>query len=67
MLDEAHFHLTDYPNPNDNPNEVHERPSQHNNLHSSKVMIWCAVSSHMVIGPYFFEHEKLITTVTSDR
>lgn len=70
MSDEAHFHLTGYVNKQNyrywadrNPNEVHERP-----LHSSKVTVWCAVSSHGVIGPYFFENEERITmTVTSDR
>ncbi|PNF27784.1 hypothetical protein B7P43_G09194 [Cryptotermes secundus] len=42
---------------------LHERP-----LHASKVTVWCAVSSHGVIGPYFFENEDRITvTVTSDR
>jgi len=31
-------------------------------------MVWCAVSSRGVIGPYFFENEERITmTVTSDR
>jgi len=70
MSDEAYFHLTGYVNKQNyrywadsNPKEVNERP-----LHSSKVMVWCAVSSHGVIGPYFFENEERITmTVTSDR
>ncbi|PSN41141.1 hypothetical protein C0J52_05202 [Blattella germanica] len=30
----------------DNPREFHERP-----LHSTKVTVWCAVSSHSVIEP----------------
>ena len=30
--------------------------------------VWCAVSSHGVIGPYFFENEERVTmTVTKDR
>jgi len=70
MSDEDHFHLTGYVNKQNyrywadsDPKEVHERP-----LHSSKVTVWCAVSSHGVIGPYFFENEERITmTVTSDR
>jgi len=46
-----------------NPKEVRERP-----LHSSKVTVWCAVSSHRVIRPYFFQNEERITmTVTLDR
>ena len=60
MSDEAHFHLTGYVNKQNyrywadsNPKEVHERP-----LHSSKVTVWCAVSSHGVIGPYIFENES---------
>ena len=70
ISDEAHFHLTGYANKqsyrywaDSNPIEVHERP-----LHSSKVTVWCAVSSHEIIGPYVFENEARITiTVTSDR
>jgi len=70
MSDEAHFHLTGYVNKQNyrywadsNPKEVHEHP-----LHSSKVTVWCAVSSHGVIRPYFLENEDRITiTVTSDR
>jgi len=33
--------------------ELHERP-----LHSSKVTVWCAVSSFGIIGPYFLEDER---------
>lgn len=43
--------------------ELHERP-----LHSSKVTVWYALSSHGVIGPYFFEnYEGITVTVTSER
>ena len=70
MSDKAHFHLTGYMNKQNyrywadsNRKEVHERP-----LHSSKVTVWCAVSSHGVTGLYFFEDEERITmTVTSNR
>lgn len=70
MSDEAHFHLTGYVNKqnyrywaDNNPKELHERP-----LHSSKVTVWCAISSHGIIGPYFFENEDgIATTVTSER
>ncbi|PSN41601.1 hypothetical protein C0J52_17604, partial [Blattella germanica] len=70
MSDEAHFHLTGYVNKQNyrywadtNPNEVHERP-----LHASKVTLWCAVSSHGIIGPHFFANEQGNTiTVNSDR
>ena len=57
MADEAQP-LTGYVNEHNyrywadsNPKEFHERP-----LHSSKVTVWCAVSSHGVFWPYFFEN-----------
>lgn len=70
ISDEAHFHLSGFVNKQnfrywaqDNPREFHQRP-----LHSAKVTIWCAVSSNVVIGPYFFESEDgSATTVTSAR
>ena len=70
MSDEAHFYLTGYMNKQNyhyyaysNPKEVHEHP-----LHSSKVTVWCAVSSYGFIGPYFFKNEERITmTATSDQ
>jgi len=70
MSDEAHFHINGYVNKqncrywaSENPRDLHERP-----LHSPKVTVWCALSTHGVIGPYFFEDEKgNSTTVTSVR
>jgi len=60
LSDEAHFHLSGFVNkqnfrcwPATNPVELHERP-----LHSSKVTVWCAISSLGIIGPYFFEDER---------
>jgi hypothetical protein len=60
MSDEAHFHLSGFVNKQNfrywsstNPIELHERP-----LHSSKVTVWCAISSFGIIGPYFFEDER---------
>ena len=70
MSDEAHFHMSGYVNkqncrywaPN-NPHELHQRP-----LHSAKVTVWCAISSHGVIGPYFFENSDGSTvTVNAER
>ena len=64
MSVEANFHLTGYVNKDcrywaeSNPKEVHERP-----LHSSKVTVWCAVSSYGVIRPYFFENEERIMSL----
>jgi len=59
MSDEAHFHLSGFVNKQNfrywsatNPIELNERP-----LHSSKVTVWCAISSFGIIGPYFFEDE----------
>ncbi|KAJ8877117.1 hypothetical protein PR048_021569, partial [Dryococelus australis] len=34
----------------ENPQELYQCP-----LHSTKVTVWCAISSHGVIGPYSFE------------
>jgi len=55
--DEAHFALNSAVNRRSNvywgqnkPTEVSQRP-----LHSPKVTVWCAMSSNMVIGPFFFE------------
>lgn len=70
MSDEAHFHLSGYVNKQNfrywaqgNPAQLHQRP-----LHSTKVTVWCAVSCHGVIGPYFFEDERgTAVTVTSER
>ena len=60
MSDEAHFHLSGFVNKQNfcycsatNPIEIHDRP-----LHSSKVTVWCAMSSFGIIGPYFFEEER---------
>lgn len=60
MSDEAHFHLSGYVNKqnfrywsNENPYQLHQRP-----LHSTKVTVWCALSSMGIIGPFFFEDER---------
>jgi hypothetical protein len=70
MSDEAHFHLSGFVNEQNfhywsatNPIELHERP-----LHSSKVIVWCAIPSFGIIGPYFFEDEReRAVTVTRPR
>ena len=55
--DEAYFYLTEPVNEQNNrlwlksrPNEGIERP-----LHDEKVLVWCAMSSERIFGPYFFE------------
>ena len=55
--DEAHFALNSAVNRRSNvywgqnkTTEVSQMP-----LHSPKVTVWCAMSSNMVIGPFFFE------------
>ena len=60
MSDAPHFHLFGVVNKQNfrylsatNPIELHERP-----IHSSKVTVWCAISSFGIIGPYFFEDER---------
>lgn len=70
MSDEARFHLSGYVNKQNfrfwsevNPRELHQQP-----LHSTKVTVWCTMSSLGIIGPYFFEdgHGNAVT-VTSQR
>jgi hypothetical protein len=60
MSDEAHFNLPRFVNKQNfgywsatNLIEIHEKP-----LHSSKVTVWCAISSFGIIGPYFFADEE---------
>ena len=68
--DEAHFHLHGQVNRQNYrfwgrtpPDEVLEKP-----LHSSKVTVWCALSSQGIIGPFVFEDQKEnATTVNKDR
>ena len=67
--DEAHFHLSGYVNKQNfrywsesNPRSLHEEP-----LHSERVTVWCAVANFGVWGPYFFEEEEKVVSVTSSR
>lgn len=60
MSDEAHFHLSGFVNKqnfrywsDENPQQLHQKP-----LHSSKVTVWCAMSSLGIIGPYVFENDR---------
>jgi hypothetical protein len=60
MSDKAHFHLSRFVNKQNfhyssatNHTELHER-----SLHSSKVPVWCVISSFGIISPYFFEDER---------
>jgi len=55
--DEAHFYLNGVVNRqnfrywgSEKPDEVAQRP-----LHSPKCTAWCAISSHGIIGPFWFE------------
>ena len=57
MSYKAHFHTYAYVNkqnccywPSNNTHELHQHP-----LHTAKVSVWCAVSSHGITGPYCFE------------
>ena len=70
MSDEAPCHVSGYVNtqncrywaPN-NPHELHERA-----VHSATVTVRCAVYSHGVVGPYYFENAKRRTvTVNTER
>jgi hypothetical protein len=60
MSDEARFYLSGFVNKQNflywsatNPIELYERP-----LHSTKVTVWCAISSFGIIGHHFFEDER---------
>ncbi|XP_057675297.1 uncharacterized protein LOC130905701 isoform X2 [Corythoichthys intestinalis] len=66
---EAHFHLSGSVNkPNmrywcpENPRELHQRP-----LHALHVTVWCALSRVGIIGPWFFEENEEVVSVTPDR
>lgn len=70
FTDEAHFYLNGCVNSKNTvcwgtckPPFVNERP-----LHDKKCTVWMALSSHGIIGPFFFEDEEGNTvTVTSER
>lgn len=58
--DESHVHLNGYINRQttrflgfERPDVIVEKP-----LHSVRVTIWCAVSGHGIIGPYFVEDDN---------
>ena len=67
--DEAHCHISGHVNSHNavywgsqKPTTVIERP-----LHPIKVTIWCAMSSHGVLGPYFIEENGVTVTVNGAR
>jgi transposase len=70
MSDEARFHPDGFVNKQnfhywseENPRQLHQQP-----LHSDRVTVWRAISSHDIIGQYFFEDDNgRVTTVTSGR
>jgi hypothetical protein len=68
--DESHFLLSGHVNRQnmrflgwERPQEYEQRP-----LHSQKVTVWCALSRHGIIGPYFIEDRNgTAVTVNSAR
>jgi hypothetical protein len=46
----------------ENPRELHARP-----ILSTKVTVWCTMSSIGIIEPYFFEEGGVTVTVTANR
>ena len=57
ISDEAYFCLSGTVNKQnmrfwglENPQIVHQQP-----LHDAKLLVWCAMSKHGIIGPYFFD------------
>ncbi|KAF2904142.1 hypothetical protein ILUMI_02031 [Ignelater luminosus] len=67
---ESHIHLNGYINRQttrilgfERPDVIVEKP-----LHSERATIWCAVSEHGIIGPYFVEDEdKHLVTINQQR
>jgi hypothetical protein len=64
--DEAHFHLSGHVNKQNmrfwgtqNPHEIEEKP-----LHVEKCTAWCAISTHGIIGPYWFEEPESGSALT---
>ena len=55
--DEAYFSLTDLINKQNNRLWLTERPEDwiERPLHDAKVLVWCAISSRKIYGPFFFE------------
>ena len=55
--DEAHFYLTESVNKQNNRMWLESRPTDwiEKPLHDKKVLVWCAISSRKIYGPYYFE------------
>lgn len=67
MSDEAHFYLSGFVNKQNchywsvaKLRDVHECPRR------SRVTMWCGVTNHGIIYPYFFEQDGETATVNSD-
>lgn len=62
--DEAHFHIGGYVNKQNmrywNPSNPRERHQK--SLHCPKTTVWCAISAHGIIGPYFFNESETVTS-----
>jgi len=67
--DEAHFHISSTVNKQnircwaaENTRTIHQRL-----LHSPKVIVWWALSTVGIVGPYFFEEGGVTVTVNPNR
>lgn len=62
--DEAYFYLTETVNKQNNRLWLKTRPTNgvERPLYDQKVLVWCAMSSERIYGPYFFD-----STVTEER
>ena len=68
--DEVNFHLSGHVNKQNMRFWALEQPEPDSNkpLSREKVIVWCAIASNRVIGPYFFENrDGESITVNSDR
>ena len=66
----AHFYLNAEINKKNSRHWGTEKPDYHleKQLHSKKVTVWAAMSSHGIIGPFFFEDEDgVVETINSVR
>ncbi len=69
FTDEAHFQLTVQYNKQNRRHWAYEKPDicAETQLHPAKVTVWAAISSHGIIGPFYFEEDGDTATITSDR
>ena len=60
--DETHFHLNGHVNKQNcrywSPRTRNPRLKHQKSSHCPRVTVWCALSTHEIIGPFFFENSR---------